>query len=72
MYDEYVMCRYCKYAELLAHSQTQVLCSKKGIVEASGKCRKFDLDLLSIQPPAKKRDLTEKQSRFTSEDFSIE
>ncbi len=72
MYDEFVMCRYCKHAELLAHSQMQVLCSKRGIVEANGRCRKFDLNLLSIQPPAKKRDLNEKQSKFTSADFSIE
>ena len=72
MYDEFVMCRYCKHAEALAHSQVQVLCSKRGVVEANNKCGKFDLNLLSIQPPAKKRDLNEKQSKFTSADFSIE
>lgn len=72
MYDEFVMCRYCKFASTLSHSQTQVLCEKRGIVAAGEKCRKFDLNLLAIDPPAKKRDLTDKKMKFTSQDFSIE
>lgn len=72
MYDEFVMCRYCRYATTLSHSQTQMLCEKHGIVDVAGKCRKFELDLLAIQPPAKKRDLADKKGRFNAADFSIE
>ena len=48
MYEEFVECRYCKFATALAHSPLEMLCEKRGVVAAGGKCKKFDLDLLSI------------------------
>ncbi len=71
MYDEFVECRYCKFATVLAHSSAEVLCEKRGVVSAGGKCKKFDLNLLSIKPPARKRSINDKKSKFKAEDFSI-
>lgn len=71
MYEEFVACRYCKYAQHLSHSPLQMLCEKKGVVNSSEKCRKFELDMLSIQPPCKKRNLSDKSTRLTKEDFAL-
>lgn len=71
MYEEFVECRYCKFAVPLAHSAVEVLCEKRGLVQASGKCKKFDLNLMAVAPPSKKRSLDGKKRNFKAEDFSI-
>ena len=72
MFDEYMMCKYCKFASPLMHSKNEVLCQKKGVVLATEKCRKFDINMLAVAPSPKKKDLGDKASLFTAEDFSIE
>ena len=71
MYEEFVECRYCKFATALAHSPLEMLCEKRGVVAAGGKCKKFDLDLLSITPPPKKRSINDKKDKFKADDFAI-
>lgn len=46
-------CKYCEKASALHDSDT-MLCEKKGIVNASQKCRSFRYDPLKREPKIKK------------------
>ncbi len=59
-------CSYCKYAVRL--EDDQFLCSKKGSVEAGGKCRKFSYDPCKRVPPRPKALDFDK---YNEEDFSL-
>ena len=59
-------CQYCGNATHL--NDTEVLCSKHGIVSINRKCRKFSYDPCKrIPPKAKASDF----SKYDSEDFSL-
>lgn len=59
-------CSYCSNATRI--SEDQVLCSKKGIATAYGKCRKFDYDPCKRIPPKPKAIDFDK---FSEEDFTL-
>ncbi|MDP4132975.1 MAG: hypothetical protein Q8882_03080 [Bacillota bacterium] len=64
--SEYKSCANCKNSREIIQDRI-LLCRKKGIVSFDGLCRKFDIDLLSINPK-KVRTLS---SALSDEDFSI-
>ncbi len=43
------ICRYCEYARLLL-DENQMLCEKKGVVDAGYHCRRFCYDPLKRDP----------------------
>lgn len=58
---EYASCYYCTASRELSEGK-MLLCRKKGLTPYDGKCRHFELDLLSITPKKLrgiKNDLTE-------------
>lgn len=59
-------CLYCTHGTKL--DEEQVLCSRKGIVEAGGKCRKFTYDPCK-RIPAKQKALDFK--KYDEEDYSL-
>lgn len=50
-------CKYCERASSLSDPDS-MLCSKKGIVGAGGKCRSFRYDPLKREPKIKKAPMT--------------
>lgn len=59
-------CQYCDHGAQI--DAEQVVCTKKGLVCASGGCRRFRYDPLKRIPPRPKAlDF----SRFDQEDFSL-
>lgn len=59
-------CQYCQNGTKL--NDSNVLCVKRGIVMADGKCRRFRYDPLKRIPPrAKASDF----SKYDSEDYSL-
>lgn len=59
-------CLYCIHGTKL--DEEQVLCAKRGIVEASGKCRKFSYDPCK-RIPARRKALDFK--KYDEEDYSL-
>ena len=47
------MCAYCEHASPIGDSEI-CICDKKGVVYATGICRKFKFDLLKVKPRAVK------------------
>ena len=41
-------CSYCRFGTALEDSQ--ILCTKRGVVDAGGKCRKFEYDPIKRVP----------------------
>lgn len=59
-------CSYCVYGTKI--DDEQVLCSKKGLVAITGKCRKFAYDPCKrIPPKAKALDF----SKYDENDYSL-
>lgn len=59
-------CQYCSHGARL--NDEQILCVKKGVVTATGKCRKFCYDPCKrIPPKPKAKDF----SQYDEEDFSL-
>lgn len=59
-------CSYCKYGTNL--DEDQILCTKKGVVPATKKCRKFTYDPCKRIPvKAKAMDFV----KYDNEDFSL-
>lgn len=63
---EYASCRYCTGSRPLAEGEL-LLCRDKGLVPYDGKCRHFELDLLSVTP----RKLRNLKTELTEEDFKL-
>ena len=59
-------CAYCKRGTPL--EDDQVMCEKKGIVAASGACRRFRYDPLKRVPP---KPLAASFAHLRDEDFSL-
>lgn len=59
-------CSYCQYGTVL--EDDLVLCIKKGVVSASGKCRKFRYDPIK-RVPIKSKALNFR--KYDSDDFSL-
>lgn len=59
-------CAYCKRGAPL--DEERVICVKKGIVVASGSCRRFQYDPLKRQPP---RPASADFSKLKDEDFVL-
>lgn len=59
-------CAYCKRGNPL--SESEVACSRKGIVAADSSCRAFRYDPLKRVPP---RPLKLNTDKLTKEDFSL-
>lgn len=59
-------CAYCAHARSL--NQTQVICPKKGVMDALSHCRKFKYDPLRRTPP---RPQPAKFSDLKAEDFAL-
>lgn len=59
-------CAYCKRGNPL--SDSEVICSRKGVVAADGSCRSFKYDPLKRVPP---RPVKLNTDKLTKEDFSI-
>ena len=60
------MCAYCAKGEM-STDKKNVLCTKKGIVDASYSCRRFKYDPLLRVPK-----IPQEIEKFTMEDFKIE
>ena len=60
------MCAYCSKGEM-STDKKNVLCTKKGIVDASYSCRRFKYDPLLRVPK-----IPQEIEKFTMEDFKIE
>ena len=59
-------CSYCTYGTKL--DDDQILCSKKGVVSLTGKCRKFSYDPCKRIPPKAKALNFQK---YNDDDFSL-
>ena len=59
-------CNYCVHGTKL--NEDQVLCMKKGVVSADGKCRKFRYDPCKRIPPRPKMP---DFSQYTEENFKL-
>lgn len=59
-------CAYCEYANTI--SDTQVICSRKGVMACTSHCRRFRYDPLRRNPP--EAAVLNKRSH-NAEDFSI-
>lgn len=59
-------CAYCAYSVKL--DEDQILCSKRGTMPVTGKCRKFEYDPCKRIPPRPKALNFDK---YDSEDFSL-
>ncbi len=59
-------CSYCAYGTQIQDGQ--VLCTKKGVVSAQGKCRKFSYDPCKRIPPRPK---AMDFSKYDQQDFSL-
>lgn len=59
-------CSYCKFSAKL--NEEKILCSKKGIVDALGGCRKFRYDPCKRIPPLNK---APDFSKYTEDDFKL-
>ncbi len=59
-------CSYCSYGTLIQDGQ--VLCTKKGVVSADDKCRKFSYDPCKRIPPRPK---AVDFSKYDTEDYSL-
>ena len=59
-------CTYCRFGTML--EEGLVLCTKKGVVAAGGKCRKFLYDPIKRVPIKPK---TPDFNKYDSEDFSL-
>lgn len=59
-------CSYCQYGTML--EDDLVLCTKKGVVSVSGKCRKFRYDPIK-RIPVKPKALN--FQKYDSDDFSL-
>lgn len=64
--EEYTSCVNCLNSRELKKDEL-LLCKKKGLVAYDGKCRSFELDLLSINPK-KVRNI---KTSLTEEDFKL-
>lgn len=59
-------CAYCAYGGKV--DDATVLCRKKGFVDASSRCRRFQYDPLRRVPP---RTQVQDFSKYKDEDFSL-
>ncbi len=59
-------CAYCTYGAMLEDGM--ILCSRRGVVDAGKKCRKFDYDPCK-RIPSRPKALDFK--KYDSEDFSL-
>ena len=59
-------CLYCIHSTKL--NEDQMLCTRKGVVEADGSCRKFRYDPFKRIPPRPK---AQDFSKYEQEDFSL-
>lgn len=64
--EEYKSCANCINSRELCTGEL-LLCRKKGLVAYDGKCRFFELDLLSINP----KKLRNIKTSLTEEDFTL-
>ena len=60
-------CSYCRFGVKI--SDDEVMCLKKGVVSAFGKCRRFKYDPLRREPPAH---VLFDAKEFSEKDFSLE
>ena len=60
------VCSHCQYATAL--NEEQMLCIKKGVVLAGGKCRKFTYDPIKRIPPKPKALDFDK---YSQEDYNL-
>lgn len=59
-------CAYCAYGR--AVSETQIVCERKGVMDAADHCRRFAYDPLRRVPP---RPAVLKTEKYTAEDFRL-
>ena len=59
-------CAYCLHGTKI--DDEQVLCTKKGVVQVDGKCRKFTYDPCKRIPPKPK---AVDFNKYSEEDFSL-
>lgn len=63
---DYASCFYCTKSRELTEGEL-LLCRDKGLVPYDGKCRHFELDLLSVTP----KKLRSLRTELTEEDFKL-
>lgn len=63
---DYASCFYCTKSRELTEGEL-LLCRDKGLVPFDGKCRHFELDLLSVTP----KKLRSLRTELTEEDFKL-
>lgn len=64
--DDYNSCLYCTHSGTIAGGEL-LLCEKKGLVSPDSVCRRFELDLLSLNP----QKLRTIRSTLSEEDFKL-